>query len=53
MLSTAKAPLNTNPTYLKPLMTSSNCPIFDVVEIVETIGIDTESDINLIYEALL
>ena len=29
MSSTAKAPLNINPAYLKPLMTISNCNFFD------------------------
>ena len=50
MLSTAKIPLNTNPAYLKSLMTSSNGNFYDVVE--ET-GTDMESDIDLLYEALL
>ena len=50
MLSTAKAPLNVNPAYLKPLMTSSNCNFFDIVE---ATGTDSESDNDLIYEALL
>lgn len=50
MLSMAKVPLNTNPAYLKPPMVSSKYNFFDMAE--ET-GIDTESDIDLLYEALL